>query len=160
MRIKRKYEKVMLHPIMTFCLLIFGTIILSGVLTLFNASATYSKVSNIGSYVSDSVYVENLFSLSGLKFIFSNAVSSFASFTPLSMLIITLIGFGVMDKSGFLDSFFYVLTKKVSKRVVTFSLSLVCILASIGGDLSYIVLIPLAAVLFKYGKRHPKAGII
>ena len=59
MRIKRKYEKVMLHPIMTFCLLIFGTIILSGVLTLFNASATYSKVSNIGSYVSDSVYVEN-----------------------------------------------------------------------------------------------------
>ena len=28
MRIKRKYEKVMLHPIMTFCLLIFGTIIL------------------------------------------------------------------------------------------------------------------------------------
>lgn len=160
MRIKRKYEKVMLHPIMTFCLLIFGTIILSGVLTIFNASATYSKVSNIGSYVSDSVYVENLFSLSGLKFIFSNAVSSFASFTPLSMLIITLIGFGVMDKSGFLDSFFYVLTKKVSKRVVTFSLSLVCILASIGGDLSYIVLIPLAAVLFKYGKRHPKAGII
>ena len=160
MRIKRKYEKVMLHPIMTFCLLIFGTIILSGVLTLFNASATYSKVSNIGSYVSDSVYVENLFSLSGLKYIFSNAVSSFASFTPLSMLIITLIGFGVMDKSGFLDSFFYVLTKKVSKRVVTFSLSLVCILASIGGDLSYIVLIPLAAVLFKYGKRHPKAGII
>ena len=115
MRIKRKYEKVMLHPIMTFCLLIFGTIILSGVLTLFNASATYSKVSNIGSYVSDSGYVENLFSLSGLKVIFSNAVSNFASFVPLSMLIITLMGIGVMDKTGFLDSLFYVLTRNTVK---------------------------------------------
>ena len=160
MKIKRKYQKVMLHPIMTFCLLILVTIVLSGILSLFNASATYNRVSNTGTYVKELVHVENLFSLRGLKYIFSNAVSSFASFTPLSMLIITLIGFGVMDKSGFLDSFFYVLTKRVSKKVVTFTLSLICILASIGGDLSYIVLIPLAALLFKYGKRHPKAGII
>ena len=120
MKIKRKYQKVMLHPIMTFCLLILVTIVLSGILSLFNASATYNRVSNTGTYVKELVHVENLFSLRGLKYIFSNAVSSFASFTPLSMLIITLIGFGVMDKSGFLDSFFYVLTKRVSKKVVLF----------------------------------------
>ena len=76
------------------------------------------------------------------------------------MLIIILIGFGIMDKSGFLDSLFYILTKNANKRVVTFILSLICVLASIVGDLSYIVLIPTAALLFKYGKRHPKAGII
>jgi aminobenzoyl-glutamate transport protein len=159
-RIRRVREKVVLHPIMTFCILILLTIIASGILTLFNVSANYSKISNSGTYVKELVTVENLFSLSGLKFIFSNAVSNFASFTPLSMLIITLIGFGIMDKSGFLDSFFYILTKRVSKRAVTFTLSLICILASIGGDLSYIVLIPLAANLFKYGKRNPKAGIV
>jgi aminobenzoyl-glutamate transport protein len=145
---------------MTLCILILLTIIASGILTLFNVSANYNKVSNSGTYVRELVKVENLFSLSGVKFIFSNAVSNFASFTPLSMLIITLIGIGIMDRSGFLDSFFYVLTKRASKRTVTFILSLICILASIGGDLSYIVLIPLAALLFKYGKRHPKAGII
>lgn len=159
-RIRRIREKVVLHPIITFCFLILGTIVLSGILTLFNVSATYNSVSNNGSYVKELVVVENLFSLSGLKFIFSNAVSNFASFTPLSMLIITLFGIGIMDKSGFLDSLFYVLTKKSSKRMVTFVLSLVCIIASIGGDLSYIVLIPIAALLFKYGKRNPKAGII
>ena len=93
MRIKRKYEKVMLHPIITFCLLIFGTIILSGVLTLFNASATYSKVSNIGSYVSDSVYVENLFSLSGLKYIFTTTVKNFANFAVLTNLIIRFVNY-------------------------------------------------------------------
>lgn len=160
MKIRRIREKILLHPIMTFCILIMATIVLSGVLTLFNVSSTYNKVSSSGSYVKEFVAVENLFSLSGIKYIFSNAVSNFASFTPLSMLIITMIGFGIMDKSGFLDSFFYILTKKVSRKAVTFTLSLICILASIGGDLSYIVLIPMAALLFKYGKRHPKAGII
>ena len=159
-RIRRIREKVVLHPIITFCFLILGTIVLSGILTLFNVSATYNSISNNGSYVKELVVVENLFSLSGLKFIFSNAVSNFASFTPLSMLIITLFGIGIMDKSGFLDSLFYVLTKKSSKKMVTFVLSLVCIIASIGGDLSYIVLIPIAALLYKYGKRNPKAGII
>ena len=159
-RIKKINTKITLHPIITFCILILGVVVLSGILTLFNVSATYNSISNNGSYIKELVTVENLFSLSGLKFIFSNAVSNFASFTPLSMLIITLFGFGIMDKSGYLDSLFYVLTKKVSKRVVTFVLSFICILSSIGGDLSYIILVPLSALLFKYGKRHPKAGII
>lgn len=159
-RIRKIREKIVFHPIITFCLLILGVIVLSGILTLFNVSATYNMITNNGTYVKELVKPENLFSLSGLKFIFSNAVSNFASFTPLSMLIISLFGIGIMDKSGYLDSLFYVLTKKLNKKVVTFVLSLVCILASIGGDLSYIILIPIAALLFKYGKRHPKAGII
>ena len=159
-RIKKMRKKIQMHPIMTFCVLILFTMILSGILTLFNVSASYNKVSSSGTLIKEFVKVENLFSLSGLKFIFSNAVSNFASFTPLSMLIITLFGFGIMEKSGFLDSFFHVLTKKGNKKLVTFTLSLICILASIGGDLSFVVLIPLSALLFKYGKRHPKAGII
>lgn len=159
-RIRRVREKIVLHPVMTFCFLILITIVLSGILTIFNVSSSYNKISNTGAYVKEYVFVENLFSLSGVKYMFSSTVSNFAEFTPLSMLIITLIGVGIMDASGFLDSFFYILTKRVSKRTVTFSLSLVCILASIGGDLSYIVLIPMAALLFKYGKRNPKAGII
>ena len=159
-KIRKKKDKVALNPIFTFCLLIFGVIILSGILTLFNVSSTYNIISNNGSYVKELVTIENLFSLSGIKYIFSNAVSNFVSFTPLAMFIITLFGISIMDKSGFLDSLFYVLTRKVSKRVVTFVLSLVCIISSIGGDLSYIVLIPIAGLLFKYGKRNPKAGII
>ena len=90
-RIRRVREKIVLHPIMTFCILILLTIITSGILTLFNVSASYNTISTNGSYVRQFVFVENLFSLSGLKYIFSNAVSNFASFTPLSMLIIILI---------------------------------------------------------------------
>lgn len=159
-RIKKIRRKVVLNPIIMFCILILITIVLSGVLNLFNVTISYNKITTSGSYVKELVTSENLFSLHGLKVIFSNAVSNFASFTPLSMLIISLMGIGIMDKSGFLDSFFHILTKRASKKMVTFILSLLCILSSIIGDLSYIIFIPLSALLFKYGKRHPKAGVI
>lgn len=159
-RIKKVKRKVVLNPIITFCILILCIIVLSCILNLFNVTISYNKITSSGSYVKELVSTENLFSLHGIKIIFSNAVSNFASFTPLSMLIISLMGIGIMDKSGFLDSLFHVLTKRASKKTVTFILSLLCILSSIVGDLSYIIFIPLGALLFKYGKRHPKAGII
>ncbi|MDD2504840.1 MAG: AbgT family transporter, partial [Bacilli bacterium] len=159
-KIRKVRDKIKLHPIMSFIVLIVSTIILSGVLNFFNVSSEYNRITSAGNYEQVFIAVESLFNLSGLKYIFSNTVSNFASFMPLSMLLITLIGVGIMDKSGFLDSFFYVFTKRSSKRIVTFSLSLICIISTIIGDLSFIALIPLSALLFKYGKRNPKAGII
>jgi len=160
-KIKRIREKIALHPIMSFLVLILITIGISGILALFDITETYNSV-NIKSNTLETtmVAVENLFSLRGIKYIFSNTVSNFASLTPVSMLLITLLGIGIMDKTGFLDTLFYVLTRKLRKNVVTFMLVLICILSSIVGDISYIVLIPIAALLFKYGKRNPQAGII
>ena len=160
-RIKKIREKIVLHPIMSFLILILITICVSGIFSLFNITGSYSSVNvKTNTLESNIVAVENLFSLRGLKYIFSNTVSNFASFTPLSMLLITLIGIGIMDKTGFLDTLFYVLTRKLRKNVVTFILAFLCILSSIGGDIAYIVFIPIAALLFKYGKRNPQAGII
>lgn len=160
-KIRKIREKIVLHPIMSFLILILITICMSGLLSLFDITSTYSTV-NTKNYSLETtmVAVENLFSLRGIKYIFSNTVSNFASFTPLSMLLITLLGIGIMDKTGFLDTLFYVLTRKLRKNVVTFMLVLICILSSIVGDISYIVLIPISALLFKYGKRNPQAGII
>ncbi len=160
-KIKKIREKIVLHPIMSFLILILITIGISGLISLFDISSSYNTVNTkTNSLVPNLVTVENLFSLSGLKYIFSNTVANFASFTPLSMLLITLLGIGIMDKTGFLDTLFYVLTRKLRKNIVTFILVLICILSSIGGDLFYIVIIPLSALLFKYGKRNPQAGVI
>ena len=154
-------EKIKLHPIMTFLILIVATIILSGILSAFGVEATYKKVNTVtGSYDQILVTVESLFSLSGLKYIFSSTVSNFASFTPLSMLVIVLIGIGIMEKSGFLKTAFTALTQRAPRRTITFFLVLICILLSIGGDLGYVVMIPLSALLFYYGRRNPMIGIV
>lgn len=160
-KIKSIKEKVVLHPIMSFLILTFIVIIISGIISAFDITGTYNIVNTkTNSLNSTLITVENLVSLKGLKYIFSNTVSNFALFTPLSMLLITLLGIGIMDKTGFLDTLFYVLTRRLRKNIVTYILTFICILSSIGGDISYIVIIPLAALLFKYGKRNPQAGVI
>lgn len=155
------HEKMTLHPIMTLLILCGITIVLSGVLSLIGAQVTYNKVdANLLEYTPSTIQVNSLFSLSGLKYIFTNTVLNFISFTPLSSLIIILIGFGIMEKSGFLKTAITLLTKKAKRKTVTFVLVLISILLSLTGDLSYIVMIPLAGVLFMYGKRNPAIGII
>ena len=157
-KIKRK---VALHPIMAYLVLICITIVISGILGLFEISTNYNVINAVrGNIESSTAAVNSLFNLSGLKLIFSQTVSNFSSFAPLSMLIIILIGIGIMDKSGFLQSFFSLLTVKADKFKVTFIISLILILAGIAGDIMFIVLIPIVALFFKYNKRNPIAGIV
>ena len=158
---KKIFQKIKLHPIMTIMILIIGTIVLSGILSLFGVESTYNTVDVVTkSYNQKMVAVESLFSLSGLKYIFYSTVSNFVSFTPLSMLIIILIGIGVMEKSGFLKTIITLLTQSAQKRTVTFVLSLICILFSIAGDIGYVVMIPISALIFYYGRRNPILGVV
>ena len=160
-KIRKIRDRIALHPIMSFVILILITIVVTGVLNLFEITGSYSVVDPKNNTLDSSIItIENLFSLRGLKYIFSNTVSNFASFTPLTTMLIMMLGFGIMDKTGFLDTLFYVLTRKLRKNVVTFILVVLCIASSILGDISYVIFIPLAAMLFKYGKRNPQAGII
>ncbi|NLA32799.1 MAG: hypothetical protein GX864_02530 [Mollicutes bacterium] len=159
-RLKFK-ERVKLHPIMSFIILIVLTIIVSGILGYFDIGANYLDVNPKTQTIETSeVFVDSLFNLAGLKYIFSNTVSNFVSFAPLSMLIIILVGIGIMDKSGFLQAFFTLITKFTKKTKVTFFLILTSILASLCGEVVCVIMIPIGALLFKYGKRNPMIGII
>lgn len=162
MKKKRLKENIALDPIMTLIILIVITIVLSGFLSLLGIHVTYNTIGNDISleYTQSLVSVESLFSLSGLKYIFTTTVSHFVSFTPLSSLIIVLIGIGVMEKSGFLKTVFTLLTKKAKKTTVTFVLVAICLLSSLAGNLPFVIMIPLSALIFKYGKRNPCIGII
>ena len=158
-------EKIKLHQIMTFIILIVVTIILSGILSAFGVETTYKKVNSVtGSYDQILVTVESLFSLSGLKYIFSSTVANFASFTPLSMLVIVLIGIGIMEKSGFLKTSFTALTQRASKKNITFFLVLIMIVSIL--ILSFVItaiterisIYSIAKYEFKDDKKEFKMG--
>lgn len=157
----RTKEKIGLHPVMMLLVLSFVTIVVSGILRFFNVQSTFNKISTVtGDFQVTTEAVNSLFSLSGLKYIFTSTVSNFANFAVLSNLIIILLGIGIMVKSGFLKTIITLMTKRAKKTTVTFALIFVCIIASLIGDLSYIILVPLGALLFLYGKRNPMIGII
>ncbi|MBE6154887.1 MAG: hypothetical protein E7163_04885 [Firmicutes bacterium] len=162
MRKRSIKDRITLDPIMTLIVLIIGTLVLSGFLSLLGVQVTYNTIANdiTIEYTQSLVSVDSLFNLSGLKYIFTNTVSNFVSFTPLSSLIIILIGIGVMEKSGFLKTIITLLTKKAKKKNVTYAIVLICLLSSIMGNLPYVIMIPLSALIFEYGRRNPYIGII
>lgn len=154
-------KKFTLSPTMMFILLTGITIVISGVLSFFNLQTEYNTINTVtGKFDNETVEVISLFSLSGLKYIVTTAVSGFANFAPLSMLIIVLIGIGILEKSGFTKTFFTLVTRSAKKNTLTFLLIFVSMAFSIVGDLGYVVMLPIGALLFKYGKRNPMGGII
>ena len=154
-------EKIKKSPIMTFIILIFSTILISGFLHFINIQSEYTTVNPVTSdLVNNVIEVKNLFSLRGIKHIVTTAVSGFVNFEPLPMLIIVLIGIGMLEKSGFLKTFFTLITRNTKKYTVTFILILISLLFSVMGNIGYVVMLPIGALLFKYGKRNPLGGII
>ena len=157
----KEKTKMTLHPVMSFLILSGITILLSGLLYLLEFQQTvYTINATTLEYSTELVEITNVFSLEGLKYIFSSTVSNFVNFAPLSSLIIILIGFGVMEKSGFLKTAITFLTKKMKKNTVTFILVFMSVIASVMGEISYIIILPLSAAIFKYGKRNPALGLI
>lgn len=158
---KEKKMKIKINPILMFIILICFTILLSGILSFLGVQSEYSTI-NTGTneLVNNVVQVENLFSGHGLKVIATSAVSNFVNFAPLSMIIIVLIGIGVLEKTGFLKTFFTLITRNIKKYTLTFLLILFSVLSSFVGDIGYVVLLPLGALLFKIGHRNPLGGII
>ena len=154
-------KKLKLSPIMTFIIMTIVVIVLSGFLHLLNIQAEYSTVNTVSNEaVNNVVEVQNLFSTSGIKHIVTSAVNGFVNFEPLATLIIILIGLGILEKTGFMRSFFTVLTRNSKKNTVTFILIFICLLFSIMGNSGFAIMLPIAALLFKYGRRNPLGGII
>ena len=154
-------KKLKLSPIMTFIILIFVTILLSGFLHLINIQGEYTTVNRASSeLINNVVEVKNLFSTKGIKHIVTTAVSGFVNFEPLGALIIVLIGIGVLEKTGFLRTFFTILTRNSKRYTITFILVFMSLLFSLLGNVGFVVMLPIGALLFKYGRRNPLGGII
>ena len=146
---------------MTLFILAGIVVVISGLLALFNVSSTYNAVvADKLDYASTTEAINSLFNLRGIKYIFSNTVLNFANFTVLSHLIIVLLGIGIMEYSGFLRLAIGLLTKKAPKKLITFTIVFFCIIASIMDNLPFVAFIPLAALIFKHGKRNPNIGVI
>ena len=158
---KLKLKKFYFHPITIFLLLTILTVILSAVLSVFQMQATYSEV-NQTTYELDNVLVtvENMFNFDGMKYIISNAARNFLSFAPLGTLLITLIGISVAKSTGFIDVLCQRKLNKIDKKIITFIIILLAIFSSLINDIGYVLLIPLAALIFQKNNRNPILGII
>ena len=147
------------HPITSFIIMIIFVMILSFVLSVLQVQATYSKIGASGELENALVTVENVFNFEGFKYLISNAAKNFVSFTPLSTLLIGLIGLSVAHASGLIDTFIKRGTLRINNKTLTFIIIFIATISSIINEVGYVVLIPLSALIFLANGRNPLLGI-
>lgn len=107
----------------------------------------------------ETVTVTNLFSVYGIQYLWTNVITNFSGFAPLGMVLVAVIGSSVAEKSGFLIALMERFLGKSKGWIVTGVIIFLGINLNIAGDAGFIVLPPLAAILYMSIGRHPLLGI-
>jgi aminobenzoyl-glutamate transport protein len=101
----------------------------------------------------------NLLSREGLHLILTKTVSNFTQFAPVGSVLVAIMGIGVAEHSGLIAAVLKATVLKAPRQFLSFIVVLTGVLSSLAMDTGYVVLIPLAALVFITAGRHPLAGI-
>ncbi len=107
----------------------------------------------------DFIVVENLLTKEGIQRIFTSMVNVFATFPPLGLVLVVMLGIGVAEHTGMIAVALRLFVSKIPKYLITFSIVVAGMISSVAADAGYVVLIPMGAALFMGMGRHPLAGI-
>lgn len=161
MRNKSKsLKRLKFHPALVFLILTLVVMVISSVGGILNLESSYYTVNPVsGDLESQLITINNLFNRTGLQYLVSNFLPNFLNFAPLGTFILGLMGVGVAYKSGFLNTLNKVISRYIPRRFISFIVVLLGVIFSMFADVGYVILIPLAAILFRDLGRHPSAGI-
>lgn len=84
---------------------------------------------------------------------------TFTHFHPLGYVLVVMLGAGVAERSGLFASAMRSAVRGAPVFLLTPVVALVAMVGNHAADAAYVVLIPLAGVLFASAGRHPLAGI-
>lgn len=140
------------HPATLFALFAVAIIIISGIVSAFNLQVTNPATGEIIKPVS-------LLTVEGLHKILVTMVTNFTSFAPLGTVLVAMLGIGVAESSGLIGSALRLLVLKAPKKLLTFVIVFAGILSNTASEIGYVLLVPLAAIIFLAVGRHPLAGL-
>ena len=148
------------HPVILFVWMSVFLLVLSSVLSDFGVSVIDPRPEGTkGRSVDGMIEVVNLLNGEGLARIVENLVTNFTGFVPLGTVLVALLGVGIAERSGMISAALRGLVLNAPKKMVTFTIVFAGIMSNTAAELGYVVLIPLAAVIFHSLGRHPLAGI-
>ncbi len=105
------------------------------------------------------IQVVNMLSPHNLLDLVISSVKNFMNFPPLGMTIVATLGIGIAEGSGFIHTLLRKLMSYIPKSVLTPAVVVVAIICHLASDSVYVILMPLAALMFYCAGRHPMAGV-
>ncbi|MBT3242384.1 MAG: AbgT family transporter [Bacteroidetes bacterium] len=140
------------HPATLFALFAFAVLVFSAI-----GYALGWEVIHPGT--KETITPVNLLSHDGIHRILLEMVDNFTGFAPLGIVLVAMLGIGIAEQSGLINAIIRSLVLNSPKRLLTFVLVFTGILSNVASDVGYILLIPLAGVIFIAVGRHPIAGM-
>ncbi len=148
------------HPITLFVFFCLAVVFGSGIAAYFELSAIDPRPEGAPGRAPDGVIqVVSLLSAEGLQRIVANLVTNFTGFAPLGTVLVALMGVSVAERSGLLSAAMRGMVVGASPRLVTIIIIFAGLLSNTASELGYVVLIPMAAMIFHSLGRHPLAGL-
>ncbi|MBD3226502.1 MAG: AbgT family transporter [Caldithrix sp.] len=140
------------HPATLFAIFALLIVVASGIFARIELSVVHPATGEIIRPVS-------LLSVEGLHRILLDMVTNFTSFAPLGTVLVAMLGIGLAESSGLISAGLKLLVLSAPARLLTFVIVLAGILSNMASEIGYVLLVPLAAIIFQSVGRHPLAGL-
>jgi len=148
------------HPVTLFALFALSVVLFSGLMGWLGVAVPDPRPEGAAGRAADGmIRVVSLMNAAGLRRIVQNLVTNFTSFVPLGTVLVAMLGVGVAERSGLLTAVVRAMVLRASPRMVTITIVFAAVLSNTASEMGYVVLVPLAAMVYYSLGRHPLAGL-
>lgn len=143
-------------PVIIFA--IFYVVVLAA--TFFLGGKTFDVMNGDGGFTTHTIL--NMFEGENVRWIFSNALlNNWLAYGGgvLGTILVVMLGVGLAEESGLLSTLIKKVGLKVSDKMLPIVLVFLGIMSSIATDAGYVILIPLAGLLYAGLKKNPLIGM-
>jgi aminobenzoyl-glutamate transport protein len=148
------------HPVTLFALFALGVVLLSGLAGWLGWSVPDPRPEGAaGRSATGTINAVSLLNGAGLRRIVENLVSNFVSFVPLGTVLVAMLGVGVAEASGLLSAGIRAMVLRAPRSLLTTAVVFTGVISNTASEAGYVILVPLAGVIFLAVGRHPIAGM-
>ncbi|MGL4867633.1 MAG: AbgT family transporter, partial [Cetobacterium sp.] len=148
------------HPATLFGILAILVIIISGIGDMLGWSVDFVGINRKTMKTEEMLIVtKSLMTKDGINYIFNTMVTNFTGFAPLGTVLVAIFGIGIAERSGLMAAILKKVALSTPKKLVTMMVVFLGIMSNVASDAGYVVLPPLAALIFLSFGRHPIAGL-
>ena len=143
-------------PVIIFILLYILVLVVTGIF----GGNTFSMTSADGTSVS--YEIKNMFTAENIRWIFSNAIlDNWLGYAGgiVGTILIVMFGIGIAEESGLLSALIRRMGTNISDKLLPFVLVFLGIMSNIATDAGYLILIPLAGLLYVGIGKNPLIGM-
>ena len=146
-------------PVFLFFWLIGALIVISIVASLAGWSVLHPTELDEATGESRVIAATSLLSAENIRRLWVEMPTTFTHFHPLGYVLVVMLGAGVAERAGLFGTAMRAGVRNAPKFLLTPIVAFVGMMGNLAADAAYVVLIPLAGIIFHAAGRHPVAGI-